>query len=132
MAASKLELQCFFYVLSIKVSVLFKLKYEPTRHPVNVAAYCASIINNLGLATAQLMAQTFCLFCSIRLGDQDDIYLVAIAGECWKVRYRTQEHATSSGMLFSEYVAQLQVMKQGVDEKEEEKEKKEEEKEKMT
>jgi len=78
------------------------------------------------------MAQTFCLFCSIRLGDQDDMYLVAIAGEYWKVRYRTQEHAISSGMLFSEYVAQLQVMKQGVDEKEEEKEKKEEEKEKIT
>jgi len=81
MAANELELQHFFSVLSVKVPVLFKLKCGPTCHPINVAAYCAFITNNLGLATAQLIAQAFCLFCSIRLGNQDNVYLVAIADE---------------------------------------------------
>ncbi|KAJ7764564.1 hypothetical protein DFH07DRAFT_811647 [Mycena maculata] len=78
-------------VIGLEAPVLGELKKLPPRHAMRIGSFRFSLIRLLNEATLQAEAQATCLFCSSRFGTQDEVLLLAGAGDCYQIRRVSRE-----------------------------------------
>lgn len=72
-------------VSGFEAPVLGELKPGPTRHPTGVKSFLKSLNLLLSEGTLQAEAQALCLFCSARFATQDEVLLLAGAGDYYQI-----------------------------------------------
>ncbi|KAJ7841288.1 hypothetical protein B0H13DRAFT_2210107 [Mycena leptocephala] len=78
-------------VIGFEAPVLGELKKLPPRHAMRVGSFHSSLTRLLNEATLQAEAQATCLFCSSRFGTQDEVLLLAGAGDYYQIRRVSRE-----------------------------------------
>ncbi|KAF8189261.1 hypothetical protein K438DRAFT_1833212 [Mycena galopus ATCC 62051] len=73
-------------VIGFEAPVLGELKKLPPRHAMRIGPFHSSLTRLLNEATLQAEAQATCLFCSSRFGTQDEVLLLAGAGDRYQIR----------------------------------------------
>ncbi|KAJ7257527.1 hypothetical protein B0H12DRAFT_1111068 [Mycena haematopus] len=78
-------------VIGFETPVLGELKKLPPRHAMRIGSFHSSLIRLLNEAALQAEAQATCLFCSSRFGTQDEVLLLAGAGDYYQIRRVSRE-----------------------------------------
>ncbi|KAF7352607.1 hypothetical protein MVEN_01226200 [Mycena venus] len=81
------------WVSGFEAPLLAELKPGPTRHADRIHSFYLNLEVLLGQAREQAEEQALCLFCSWRFASQDDVILLAGAGDYYEVRRATREWA---------------------------------------
>ena len=73
-------------MFTVDVSILVELKRPPTRHPKDILSYLKDVERLLAAASSQCRQQAQCLFSSLKYSHQDQVCMIAAAGEWWCFR----------------------------------------------
>ncbi|KAJ7499448.1 hypothetical protein FB451DRAFT_38810 [Mycena latifolia] len=72
-------------VSGFEAPLLGELKPGPTRHPNTIGIFHTNLTQLLGQGMAQAEEQALCLFCSWRFASQNEVLLLAGAGDYYKI-----------------------------------------------
>ncbi|KAJ7243231.1 hypothetical protein C8J57DRAFT_1477179 [Mycena rebaudengoi] len=79
------------WVSGHEAALLGELKPGPTRHARRIASFLSNLNTLRGEAVLQVEAQAHCLFSSWRFGTQDEVLLLAGAGDYYQIRRVTRD-----------------------------------------
>ncbi|KAJ6478000.1 hypothetical protein DFH09DRAFT_1341988 [Mycena vulgaris] len=81
------------WVSGFEAPLLAELKPGPTRHPKTLRMFYSNLSGLLREASLQVHQQAICLFCSWRFGTQDNVILLAGAGDYYRLRWVNRKWA---------------------------------------
>ncbi|KAJ7197653.1 hypothetical protein GGX14DRAFT_374853 [Mycena pura] len=83
------------WVSGFEAPLLAELKHGPTRHPQTPLQFYTNLLNLITAAMQQVHRQAICLFCSWRFGTQDNVILLAGAGDYYSLRWVNRKWAVN-------------------------------------
>jgi hypothetical protein len=99
-----------FSVVQVEAITLYEIKRGPWRHPTSVESFLRRLEILMTSAQSQSQTQGLFLFCSIRFAQQDEVLLVAGAGDYWSLSHMTRSQAQA---IKSKYTSE-QLIEQGL------------------
>ena len=85
-------------ITSLEVPILEERKKAPTRHPNSLKQHVQSIVDSLASAEVQVVTQGRILFASPRFADQDQVILIATAGQYYRIAFFQRDHILNSNV----------------------------------